>query len=756
MLDENEFIRFTWNSLPSNRVDATQLVVPVGFHYSPCKTTENLSILDYDPVQCAQCKSVLNPYFQIDFRNKSWICAFCSTRNTFKGSYAEFLNENNLAPELYKENSTVDYRLTKKEANWPIFLFVIDTALEEDDLNELKDSIQQVITTLPPDCSIGIITYGAMCHVHELGNTEFSVSYSFKGDKHYKTLEIQEQLGLATINRNLKPTDPKKDGMSHVSYNTQNKFIVPLKDAEYTITTFLDELYPDPWKKKQGERPLSCGGLAIHVAISLLDVIAHSDPCRVLFFVGGAPCIGQGQIVGPSLSETIRMYLDFEKNNSNTQYYAKALEFYTLLATRAAKTGIVVDLFACALDQVGVYEMKVLVEKTGGCLIESDSFATMVFKDSFRKLFNLDESNNLKMSFKGKNEIYTTDPVKISGALGYMHSMETTGKNVSEIKFGEGGTKQWYLGGLDENSTHTYFLDINGTVNTNKAIIQIVTQYIGGDRSHHLRVTTVQKQIVGSLLNNTNALSQIGQSFDQEAATVMIARMAVHKGATEEIGEILKWVDKSLIKIISKFAHFRKDDIKSFKLSPQFSYFPQFLFYLRRSRFIQHFNASPDEISYYKTHVMKENVNNSTIMIQPMLFAYTADSPEPTPVFLDVESMKPETVLLMDSFFTVVVWHGEEVCVWRENEYHLQPEYENIKQMLENPVEYAQQIIAERFPVPKYVSCDSGSGPERLLKFGLNPSSTSNSSKMVQECFVSDDVSLKAFMDFLIKLVVQS
>ena len=37
--------------------------------------------------------------------------------------------------------------------------------------------------------------------------------------------------------------------------------------------------------------------------------------------------------------------------------------------------------------------------------------------------------------------------------------------------------------------------------------------------------------------------------------------------------------------------------------------------------------------------------------------------------------------------------------------------------MLEEPQEYAQNILEERIPVPKFVSCDYGSGQERLLKY---------------------------------------
>jgi protein transport protein SEC23 len=391
-------------------------------------------------------------------------------------------------------------------------------------------------------------------------------------------------------------------------------------------------------------------------------------------------------------------------------------------------------------------------------MILTDSFSTMLFKDSFKKIFDLDENGNLKMNFRAKIDVNTTNPIKLSGALGHMVSLETKGNNISDILIGESGTKAWALGGMDSNSTYTFILDVNSTVPSNPvprfAFIQILTSFISGDRSHRLRVTTVVKKVLPEIAS-TNSKNEISQSFDQEASVVMIARLSILKGYTEDPREILKWVDKLLIKVTSKFCH--KDDSRGLKFPPNFGLFPQFVYYLRRSHFIQNFNASPDESTFYKTILMHENVINSTIMIQPFLVSYTPDNPDSNPVFLDVESMKNDHVLLLDAFFFVVIWHGEDVCKWRDAGYHTDPEYENIKLMLDNPQEYAQSIIMDRLPVSRFVSCDSGSGQERLLKCVVNPSGKAgNKNKVMEDGFVSDDVSLKVFLDFLIKLARES
>lgn len=63
------------------------------------------------------------------------------------------------------------------------------------------------------------------------------------------------------------------------------------------------------------------------------------------------------------------------------------------------------------------------------------------------------------------------------------------------------------------------------------------------------------------------------------------------------------------------------------------------MFYLRRSQFLHTFNASPDESEYYRNLILRENVSNSLVMIQPALMQYNLDTREATPVLLDIDSM---------------------------------------------------------------------------------------------------------------------
>lgn len=56
--------------------------------------------------------------------------------------------------------------------------------------------------------------------------------------------------------------------------------------------------------------------------------------------------------------------------------------------------------------------------------------------------------------------------------------------------------------------------------------------------------------------------------------------------------------------------------------------------------------------------LMREDLTNSLIMVQPILYSYGFNGP-PEPVLLDTSSIQPERILLMDTFFQILIFHGE-------------------------------------------------------------------------------------------------
>jgi len=60
-----------------------------------------------------------------------------------------------------------------------------------------------------------------------------------------------------------------------------NSFILPIQQCEFNISTIIEQLQKDPWPVKTENRPLRCTGVALSVAIGLLEVI-YFNYCIIL------------------------------------------------------------------------------------------------------------------------------------------------------------------------------------------------------------------------------------------------------------------------------------------------------------------------------------------------------------------------------------------------------------------------------------------------------------------------------------------
>ncbi|GJN03775.1 hypothetical protein PR202_ga21253 [Eleusine coracana subsp. coracana] len=621
-LEAQDGIRMTWNVIPGTKQDATNCVVPVSAIYTPLKPNSSIPVLPYGPLRCRICRSVLNPFSIVDFVAKIWACPFCFQRNHFPQHYSS-ISENNLPAELFPQYTTVEYLSTAETGQVPppVFLFVVDTCMIEEEISYLKSALAQAIELLPDKSLVGFITFGTYVQVHELGFGLLPKSYVFKGTKEVTKDQILEQmcffLGKA------KPTTGviagSRDGLSAESIS---RFLLPASECEFVLTSvkssIIEELQKDPWPVPADQRASRCTGAALSVAAGLLGVCVPGSGARIMAFIGGPSTEGPGSIVSKSLSEPIRSHKDLDKGSA--PFYGKAVKFHEELSKQLVHQGHVLDLFACALDQVGVAEMKVAVERTGGIIVLAESFGHSVFKDSLRRIFQSSD-NDLDLSFNGIFEINCSKDVKIQGIIG--------------------------------------------------------------------PCTSLEKELIAG--------------FDQEAAATVMARLV------------------------------------SFKLETEV------------------FNNSPDETAYFSMMLNRENVANSVVMIQPSLISYSFQS-GPEPVLLDATAIAADRILLLDSYFTIVIFHGITIAQWRKAGYQDQEGHEAFAQLLQAPQEEADTIIKERFPVPRLVVCDQYGSQARFLLAKLNPSVTHNSENTPPpggDIIFTDDVSFEVFMDHLQRLAVQ-
>ncbi|KVH90917.1 Sec23/Sec24 beta-sandwich [Cynara cardunculus var. scolymus] len=411
----------------------------------------------------------------------------------------------------------------------------------EEELAFARSALQQALEFLPDNALVGFVSFGTQVQVHELGYADMSKVYVFRGSKEMTKEQVLDQLGLGGIAGGRRVGGAPGQGFQKgvvqgggFPNSGVSRFLLPASDGAYIIQSLLEELVTDQWPVAPGNRSLRCTGVALSVAAGLLGACMPGTGARIVALVGGPCTEGPGSIISKDLSDPVRSHKDLDKDAA--PYFRKAVQFYEELSKQMVSQGHVLDLFASALDQVGVAEMKVVIERTGGLVVLAESFGHSVFKDSFRRVFEKGEES-LGLSHNGMLEINCSKDIKIQGIIGSCTSLEKKGPSVASTVIGQGNTTAWRLCGLDKNT----------------------------------------------------CLTELVQGFDQEAAAVVMARLTSYKMESEETFDATRWLDRNLIRLCSKFGDYRKDDPTSFALNPSFSLFPQFMFNLRRSQFVQAF-----------------------------------------------------------------------------------------------------------------------------------------------------------------------
>ena len=757
-LEAREGVRLTWNVWPNTKLEATKCVLPFAALVTPVKALQECPTLPYQPVPCRSCGSVLNPYARVDFAGKLWVCPFCFTRNQFPPHY-NAISESNLPAELFPNYGAIDYAIPKPGgAHPPAYVFVVDTCVSEDELGACKSALLQALGLLPENALVGLVTYGTHVQVHEIGFTECAKSWVFQGAKETDPRKVASQLGLAGGKGPAMQQGARQQQGNGADQPGVGRFLLPLSECEFVLSELLENLQCDAFPVPSDKRPARCTGTAVQVAAALAGacLTPGGSACRLMLFVGGPTTEGGGSVVQREKTEAIRSHKDLVKEQA--PFFQKATQFYESLAHQLVLQGHTLDVFACALDQVGLAEMKPAIERSGGLVVLAESYHHQTFKDSLRQIF-LRGEGGLDVKSHGTFEVIASKDIKVSGCVGPCAPLDKKSALVAENAVGMGGTTVWRLCSLNASTSLCLFFDIVGSkesapdansMASQQLFLQFQTKYTTLEGEGRMRVVTITRH-----WTDGGNVQDIIAGFDQEASAVAIARLLSSKMESEEEFNATRWLDRTLIRMCSRFGDYRSEDPSSFQLSQQMSIYPQFMFNLRRSQFVQVFNNSPDETAYFRMVLCCEDTFNSLVMIQPTLTSYSFNGP-PEPALLDVASIAADRILLLDAFFQVVVFHGSTIAQWRKQEYHKRPEHAAFAQLLTTPAGDAAEIIKGRFPVPRLVDCDQHGSQARFLLAKLNPSSTYNSSMAAgTEVIMTDDVSLSVFMDHLCKLAVQ-
>ena len=143
------------------------------------------------------------------------------------------------------------------------------------------------------------------------------------------------------------------------------RFLQPLQNVDMNLTDLIGDIQCDPWPVNQGDRSLRSTGVALSLAVGLLEVrwtplpprttafltSASFSPlynysshqitfpnagARIMLFAGGPCTQGPGMVAGESLKDPIRSHYDLDKDSC--KYFKKACKVSEMCCAEGAVT----------------------------------------------------------------------------------------------------------------------------------------------------------------------------------------------------------------------------------------------------------------------------------------------------------------------------------------------------------------------------------------------------------------------------------
>lgn len=310
----------------------------------------------------------------------------------------------------------------------------------------------------------------------------------------------------------------------------------------------------DPFPTVNGNRKIRCTGASLSLVKSILTPL-NNRPVKYLLFTQGPCTLGPGTICSISLKEGIRSYTDILHGKS--LYYSAASAFYTKLASQIAAIGHSIDIFAATLYDVGIYEMKSLAHNTGGLIIMAQDFNRSVYLSSiYKSTKSMGECTFKCSEMAGDNFVPCEHEKGLCMEMGFNSKIKVcTSSNLSFkgcIGLGAPYGTGWVINSLRE-STNISLLFESSKENQSQELgyVQILTQYQRSDKTVVLRVTTFARMF-------SSVKSDILSGFDQEASMILQARMFTSKNEPEEEIDLIRRIDKSLVRFLKSYAFFNQ------------------------------------------------------------------------------------------------------------------------------------------------------------------------------------------------------
>lgn len=107
----------------------------------------------------------------------------------------------------------------------------------EEELGYARSELKRAIGLLPDNAMVGLVTFGTQAHVHELGFSDMSKVYVFRGNKEISKDQVLEQLGLSASGRRAAGGYQKAAVPNTFPNSGVSRFLLPASECEYTLNS---------------------------------------------------------------------------------------------------------------------------------------------------------------------------------------------------------------------------------------------------------------------------------------------------------------------------------------------------------------------------------------------------------------------------------------------------------------------------------------------------------------------------------------
>lgn len=796
--------RFNWDVFPSTKLEAKNMVSPIGCMFTPFDSIVK-EVSESYPLECSSCQAIINQFIQLNRSNGEWWCPFCQNTTVLPESFIVpskgCADEEISVPIRPSSHGTVDYILpediSQAKLKGKFVVYVIDTykyfnqnETSSDGVDEfmtLKEAIANSIKKLPEDCEIIIVTFSdtVVLHKPSLGAVEVIRTHD--------RVEEDQDAPSTKPNRDI---DFYLDQLKDIVEKLSKPDICSKPNPE--LLKYVLSLSPH---YTSSLKPPRATGLSVMASCQLIsNFFSNLYLGKVSLFLTGAGTLEPGKIVDER--GTLRSHKDIL--NSSAPYVTHTQRFYKIFAFLSAgytlqasikcanslespllfsiareATKFTFDIYSGFVNQVGIYEMKVLAQAGNGNIFMSESFASLRFAATL--------TNNLLLFVEGNsNCILTVVPssgLKVSSLVANCTPLQSSyqlerhlhlhNEKISDVitKYDSAlkqkhFTNRWFAGCLNKADTFSIFFEVETVSSSTKLdmkkgrqeiLVQFqVTFYDSKIKRNVMRVTTVRRPTTLAVITQPElkgrAMSRspqsqvvrnlkISESFNAHEWIILLTRLLIDKidalGGFDSIEEILDQTNRAIIRLLYNFSGievFQKADANPYEnLTLQYSIkenFKELLPYAynlsRNPHLIKVFNSSPDETAFYHHLFRTLDRKESSTLLKPALYISRSGYLEEVP--LSWKSLKNETnvsqYFVMDSLNQIIVYKSiakPEDCLKlhpSNNEILLSAATlsEELKPII---LMIKTQIVSTRKIVPNIILTQTGHSQARFLQARL-------------------------------------